>query len=334
MRKLIDLYSFNDFNPGQIRMDGYSGVIFKAGQGAWADVPRVHPEWWKMAQDFGLLRGWYWLCDSRHHSSSHIEEMLKWKIFDDVGELGLWIDVEKPIISMSESDYWKTPFAGHQNLIDFSYLITLQNVSPGIYTGPGAYSLVMRDAPKEKHDYLSQFPLWTAQYPYKYEEGVSKPSLYGSWKTWTLWQYREGPDVNIFNGTDDEFDSRFGSISIPPTGEPAMYQGTVLVSQLNIRPQSNTSQPKIGQLNLDDKIEASAIENGWWKLMRITRGNVNVPLPAPICYAYEGATHGYIRLDAQSQPPTVPSVYPGKLKITLPDENGNWQEPQEYTKVV
>ncbi len=29
--------------------------------------------------------------------------------------------------------------------------------------------------------------------------------MYGSWTNWVYWQYREGPDVNLFNGTDDEF---------------------------------------------------------------------------------------------------------------------------------
>ena len=333
MRKVIDLYGFNEFNPGQIKMDGYSGVIFKAGQGAWADVPRTHPEWWQQAKDFGLLRGWYWLCDSRYHSSAHIDEMNKFKIFDDVGELGLWIDVEKPVISMTETDYWKTRYAGHQNLVDFAYLITLQGITPGIYTGPGAYSLVARDAPKQTHDYLAQFPLWTAQYPFNYQEGISKPSLYGSWKTWTLWQWREGPDVNIFNGTDEEFDARFGVVSTPPTGDPSMYQGTVTTSQLNIRPGASTAQASIGKLNYGDKIEASVVETGWWKLTKITRGTTNMPLPAEICYAYEGATKGYIRTDAIVEPPVDPAGYPNKIKITLPNEDGTWQYPQEYTKV-
>lgn len=302
--KFIDLYSGNDFNPGQLKMDGYIGVIFKAGQGAWADAPRYHPDWWAKAKEFGLLRGWYWLCDSRYHSSKHIDEMNNFHIFDDIGELGFWIDIEKPQISMTETEYWKTPYAGHNNVVDFAYLLKTKGINPGCYTGPGAYSLVFRDAPKSAHDYMAQFPLWTAQYPFNYVEGVSRPDLYGAWLDWTFWQRREGPDVNIFNGTDEEFYARFGSVIQPPIGESSMYKGTVLANpSLNIR--ATPSGTYLGKLNLNDKVEASVIVTGWWKLSKITRGGVNIPLPAPDCYAYEGSTHGYIRLDETIVDPPV-----------------------------
>lgn len=312
MIKLIDLYSGNSFSPGQLKMDGYSGIIFKAGQGSWADVPRYHLEWWKQAKDAGFLVGWYWLCDSRYHSSAHMDEINKFRLLEDIGELGFWIDVEKPRISMTEAEYWNTPFAGHANLIDFAYLLTLTGIKPGIYTGPGAYNLVCRDAPKTAHDYLAQFDLWTAQYPYNYVDGVSKPDLYGSWKNWTFWQYREGPDVNIFNGTDEEFVARFGNVIQPPIGETGMYKGTVITSGLNIRPMPNTSQPTLGKLFLNDKIEAVSVDLGWWKLSKITRAGNDIPLPAPDCYAYEGGTKGYIRTDAVINPPTD-NVWPDKL---------------------
>lgn len=224
--KLIDLYSGNNFNPAKIIADGYTGVIFKAGQGGWADCPRYHPTWWQQAKDAGLLVGWYWLCDSRYHSSYHIKEMENWKIFDDVGQLGLWVDMEKPMIAMTEAAYWKTPYAGHKNVVDFVYLIGEHGINPGIYTGPGAYELIMRGAPKTAHDYLSTCDLWTAQYPYVYVSGVSKPKVYGSWTTWNFWQYREGPDINIFNGGDEEFYMKYGGYISPPTppdtGEPPM----------------------------------------------------------------------------------------------------------------
>jgi len=301
--KFVDLYSGNNFLPGQVKMDGFNGVIFKAGQGGWADVPRYRKEWWQQAKDAELLVGWYWLCDSRHHSSEHIDEMRKFKIFDDIGELGLWVDVEKPKIAMTETDYWKTKYAGHENVIDFTYLITREGIKPGIYTGPGAYSLVMRDAPKTAHDYLAQFDLWTAQYPYIYTE-ASKPSLYGSWTKWNFWQWREGPDVNIYNGTDEEFYSRYGSTQ-EPTGEKSMYKGTVLISSLNIRPSASVSQPKIAQLLLNDKIEAFAKIKGWWRLSKIFRNGAEIPLPAMECYAFEGDTGGYIRTDSFTDTPPV-----------------------------
>jgi hypothetical protein len=243
--KFIDLYSDNPFDPAKLIAEGYIGVVFKAGQGAWADIPRYCSDWWELARQYSLKRGWYWLCDSRHKSADHITEMKKFHIFESVGELGLWVDIEKPVISMTERDYWKTQFAGYKNLIDFCYLITQEKVTPGIYTGPGAYELVMRGAPKTAHDYLSQFKLWTAQYPWIYVPGISKPSLYGSWKKWTWWQYREGPDVNLYNGTLDQFEAEYvGGVVLPPeppqitpTGDTSMsvtVKGTAKTA-LNIK---------------------------------------------------------------------------------------------------
>ena len=41
MIKLIDVYSGNDRTDfAQLVSEGYTGIIFKAGQGGWADVPR------------------------------------------------------------------------------------------------------------------------------------------------------------------------------------------------------------------------------------------------------------------------------------------------------
>jgi hypothetical protein len=192
--------------------------------------------------------------------------METWKIFDDVGQLGLWVDMEKPMISMTEVAYWKTPYAGYKNVVDFVYLIQNRGVNPGIYTGPGAYELIMRGAPQTAHDYLGKCDLWTAQYPYVYVPGISKPKVYGSWKTWNFWQYREGPDINIFNGTDGEFYMKYGGyisppippeppIIPPPTGE-TMYKGICNVAPTNVKPMDGSSvlaQLQVGWYVYGDK---------------------------------------------------------------------------------
>jgi GH25 family lysozyme M1 (1,4-beta-N-acetylmuramidase) len=258
--KFIDLYSGNDpFKPEKIMADGYTGVIFKAGQGSWADCPRYRKDWWQRAKDAGLLVGWYWLCDSRYHSSMHIHEMEAWKIFNDVGQLGLWVDMEKPMIAMTETTYWKTPYAGYKNVVDFVYLLHGKGINPGIYTGPGAYELIMRGAPKSAHDYLAQHKLWTAQYPYVYIPGISKPKLYGSWQAWEFWQYQEGPDINIFNGTDQQFYLSYGGyvspnpppeppVIIPPVGATPMYKGVAKQAPVNVKPMDGSST--LAQLQL------------------------------------------------------------------------------------
>jgi len=302
MIKIIDLYSGNDFVPGQLVMDGYSGVIFKAGQGAWADVPRYHPDWWQMAKDAGLKVGWYWLVDSRYPSADHLDEMDRFHILDDLGELGLWADVEKPVISMTEAEYWKTPYAGSAQVVDFVYLVRLRGVKIGIYTGPGAFDLICGGASQTRKDYLSESELWTAQYT-----SAPQPNLYGAWKSWVWWQQREGPDVNVFNGSDAEFYAKYGGVQPPPPTGENMLKGTVLVD-LNIRPSADTTQAAIGKLLKNDLVEASERINGWWKLSKITRGGVNIPLPAASCYSYEGASSGYIRLDEIVDVPPPPTA--------------------------
>ena len=96
--KIIDTYSQGEFDPLKWKSEGYSGVIFKAGQGGWADVPRYHRDWWDRAGQAGLLRGWYWLVDSRYPLQNHKNEIRNW--FADLqklnDELGFWVDVEKP----------------------------------------------------------------------------------------------------------------------------------------------------------------------------------------------------------------------------------------------
>ena len=271
MIKLIDVYSGNDRTDfQQLVSEGYTGIIFKAGQGGWADVPRYKPDWYREAGEAGLLRGWYWLVDSRITLQNHKNELRNWldpQTLND--ELGFWVDVEKPRISMSDNEYRQTPYAGAQHVMNFCGFLTGLGVRPGIYTGPGAYHTVAGGADQATHEYLAQFPLWTAQYPYVYIPYISKPTLFGAWKTWTFWQYREGPDVNIFNGTDDEFYSRFGETTEPP-GEPmeTKYAGKVIL-RAKYRPEPNTSNVAYGvldagtEVNIDDVIVYEEGKNVW-----------------------------------------------------------------------
>lgn len=85
-----------------------------------------------------------------------------------------------------------------------------------------------------------------------------------------------------------------------------MLYGKVLVT-LNIRPTPSTTYGYIGRLQIGDLVEADLNSGGWWHLTKITRAGQNVALPAADCYAYEGATNGYIQ-------PVAPVV---KVPFTL-----------------
>jgi len=216
--KLIDLYSGNDeihFSFDKIALEGYSGVIFKAGQGEWPDVPRVKPTWWADAKKAGLQRGWYWLKDARHKSSLEFEALKKWTNLD-FGELGMWVDCEKPITTMKDRIYWTLPYSGYDDIYDLMVRIQDTKASffnqnlPGIYTAPGFWKML--NVPAASARWFAQAPLWTAQY----NRFISKPTMYGAWTEAKIWQVSEGPDVNVWQGTDAEYKAFFKPLSDNP----------------------------------------------------------------------------------------------------------------------
>ena len=300
MIKILDLYSGNPRDFTEALNGTFSGVIFKAGQGDWLDVPNIQPDWWQIAGDKGLKRGWYWVCDSRYHSSKHIEAIKRWrdaKKLDLNAELGFWSDVEYPYQSMTTAEYWKTSYAGHKNVVDFHYLLETNGINAGFYSNVGFYSEIMKNASAADHDYLAKFPMWPANYPWIYIPGISKPRMFGRWSTWTFWQYHGNPDYNEFNGTEEQFYELFGGGVIPPVdpGDEPM-KGTVITPSLYVRdaPSGNA----IGSLEAGDLVEADRKENGWWHLTMI-RGVATVVES----WSYEGATQGYIRTDSDTPPP-------------------------------
>ena len=79
-----------------------------------------------------------------------------------------------------------------------------------------------------------------------------------------------------------------------------MY-GKVLVN-LNIRRTPSTQYAAIGQLAPNDIVQADSNVNGWWHLTAWTRSGAAMTLPGPDCYAYEGATNGFIAPVAPPEP--------------------------------
>lgn len=232
--KIIDLYSDNTVNFDKLYLDGYSGVIFKAGQGELADVPRVHPDWWERAKDSGLDRGWFWVVDSRHSPQKQRDKILS--TIPDDGELGFWLDCEKAVRKWTDDEYWATPYSGWATIFNLTAYLQSSKIShfnldmPGFYTSPGFFKL-LSDKPESPIPYsvVSYFAnclLWTAQYPWFYIPGVSKPTLYGLWTKWTFWQYREDPDINIFNGDIQDYNKI--------TNRPLTFKGKIAIADMNV----------------------------------------------------------------------------------------------------
>jgi len=308
MIKVIDLYSGNPRDFEEAINGSFQGIIFKAGQGDWLDVPKLQPDWWKIAGDKGLLRGWYWVCDSRYHSSKHIETIKRWRDdwkLDPNAELGFWSDVEFPYFSMTTEQYWQTKYAGHRNVVDFHYLLESNGINAGFYSADGVYSEIMKNASATDHDYLSRFRLWAANYPYVYIPGISKPRMFGHWKTWTLWQYRGNPDYNDFNGTEEEFYATFGAAPIPPEppiGETMRYKITITWDAgSNVRNAPTVSGTTIIRTLRDNDVMESAeepIQNAEGTWYKISDGY--------ICTNYYGSVRAIV--EQITEPPASGSV--------------------------
>ncbi len=279
--KIIDVYSANRISFQQMVADGFVGVIFKAGQGMWPDVPRVKKTWWQEAKSAGLMRGWYWLKDARYKPSLEFEALQKATGLD-FGELGMWIDVEKPVISMKERDYNRLPYRGYKFVYDLMYRVQQTGASgfnerlPGVYTSPGAFKLILSGASTESQKWFAQAPLWTAQYYWFYREGISRPVMYGQWQKEVWWQYRENPDHNIFNGTQAEFEAFHSFEYTPPTPEePAEFPRLIVITQaarggLRVRSGPGTTFSVVDSLFPNNKEEVSELVvvdgNEWVKI--------------------------------------------------------------------
>jgi hypothetical protein len=226
--KIIDIYSGNRINFFNLAAEGYTGVIGKGGQGEWPDLPRVNPNWYKDAEVAGLLWGIYWLVDARHKPSFQVEALKKATNMN-WGPLGLWSDIEKPMISMKDRDYNKLPYAGWRGVND--WMLAVQRIGasqfadhlPGSYTSPGAFDLILADAPASMLEFFAKSPLWTAQYYWLYLFGISAPSKYGKWMESNLhwWQVKESPDVNYWMQTDEKYNATYPLFTLPPVDDGA-----------------------------------------------------------------------------------------------------------------
>jgi GH25 family lysozyme M1 (1,4-beta-N-acetylmuramidase) len=146
--------------------------------------------------------------------------------------------------------------------------------------------------------WASRYKLWDAQYPFN-PDGQNAPLYvpYGNFQSWWLWQYSANAtiqgmtgstDINVYNGTKEEFLAEYGGGAVPPEPPPGVnMEYEVIVGSLSIRPTAGTTQAAIGYLLLNDHV--TGIDTaGWVKLATWTRAGVPVALPAVNCYSATG----------------------------------------------
>lgn len=199
----------------KVRATGQRFVFAKATEGIVYKDDTFKDNWFG-AKSAGLLRGAYhfFRCnvDAKKQADYFIDYVRSVK---DDGELAPVLDLEtndgiskekivvaaKVWLDRVEAAFGKKPiiYSGQYFLQDFL-------IQPG--GGPPPWA--------------KDYPLWLAQYPNQYVEGM-KPFLPRGWFNWAIWQYSDkgringinaSADMNLFNGTLEEL-YKFAGATIP-----------------------------------------------------------------------------------------------------------------------
>jgi len=305
----------------QMLASGVHGVIIKCGQGSAKD-PNFDTNWLG-AKTAGIPRGSYWFYDSRIPPKEQAYNWWQW-IKNDKGELMHFADYE---------EYYGGAWGGWRNfkvfLTEFQRLSNLPDSRIGIYTG---YYYWIAHSPTTTAElaYFLRFTLWLAWY-------TDNPSEVVIPRPWTnalliAWQYGtpanghlrgcQSLDVDENNGNFENMEAyqeRFGlndTIPPPPNGD-TMY-GTATGS-ITIRTGPGTTYPIVttgtNYVLSGDKVWADTEQNGFWKLTRIQRAGVDVPL-APVAWCGTLYIH-------QETPPPDPTPTPTPAEIPYRIELGD-----------
>jgi GH25 family lysozyme M1 (1,4-beta-N-acetylmuramidase) len=141
-----------------------------------------------------------------------------------------------------------------------SFMETIKGLSgktPILYTSPGFWTSL------DKHEYaywVKEYPLWIAQYfsslyfptyaiPDNVTNSTTLPRVPAPFDKWTFWQYAQtgdgefyggnyaswtnetGLDLNVYNGTQEEFEQEFGLVEAP---EPPVEKEYVRIKKFNL----------------------------------------------------------------------------------------------------
>lgn len=191
-----------------------NAIILRAGQGIWEDEKFEinYIESRKCNKKIGV----YWFCDGRYSPQQQAETLLPLL-------QGKKLDME---IYM---DWEKNYGGGHEglkNVVALMELIEKAGYKVGFYTG---YYFFRGNSNSITHAnqyaYLKTKPLWLGWYT----NNPNDVFIPAPWTELTLWQFGT-PDVdwgqetieidmNFFNGTKEEFESRYGEIGESPMAD-------------------------------------------------------------------------------------------------------------------
>ena len=201
-----------------MKAGGAQGVIIRAGQQSYADSKFA--EYWAAAKGI-LLRGCYWFYDSRAEPLGQAALFVS-LIKDNLPEMEVWLDYEE-----SYGGAW----SGWRHFAVFVAEVKrlLPSARIGIYTGYYYWRDHSPDPTTEaaSFQWFKQFSLWLAWY-----SDASVVKIPAPWASALYWQFTpvgNGPaygtealglDLSCFQGTQAEFDLRYGVTTPPPPPPP------------------------------------------------------------------------------------------------------------------
>lgn len=248
----LSFYQDDDTTPYKVdframRNGGVDGSILRAGQNQWVDEDYL--DYARNADLIGHPRGAYWFYDSRtppEVQAAIFAEVINMLPFPS---LGIWGDYE---------ERYGGPWGGGAHFRVF--MEELQRRFPGkligVYTAPSYWET---ETTLLQKGWFKQFPLWIAHYY------VKNPTVPIAWLTWILWQYTDRGDgkrlgvesyrldMNIFNGTFEEYKRFFGlpeglqPIEPSQEGEEGMFEVWSDVYAMTLRAQPNAFGTKLGE---------------------------------------------------------------------------------------
>lgn len=211
----------------KVRATGQRYAFVKATEGDFYADPTFDDNWLG-AKKAGLLRGAYhfFRCnvDPKKQATKFIDYV---KTMNDNGELPPVLDLESndgqtkdKVISRAKT--WL-------DLVEAAF-----GKKPIIYSGQYFLQDYFSEAGGGPPAWTKSYPLWLAQYPNNYVEGMT-PYLPRGWYKWSFWQYSEkgkvnginaSVDLNLFNGSLEELYKLAGA-EIIKDKEPTPQKHTV-----------------------------------------------------------------------------------------------------------
>ena len=202
----------------KVRATGQRYVFTKATEGNYYSDTTFDNNWFG-AKSAGLLRGAYHFYRCNVDAKKQADYFINYvKSMNDDGEL-------PPVLDLETHDNVKKEKIIPAVKLWLDRVGAAFGKKPIIYSGFYFLKDYLSEAGGGPPAWAKDYPLWLAQYPDRYVEGM-QPSLPKGWFNWTIWQYSEkgrlnginaNVDLDLFNGTLEDLYKFTGAKMITET---------------------------------------------------------------------------------------------------------------------